>query len=106
MKDLIDLYYNSKNLQSFFSLLNKKYNKHLLNKFNEFKKNTCYFYMCHYTNQEQQALYDYSRCIGIAFQITDDILDVVGNVESMGKNLQKDAGLMRAFFINNGYDKN
>ena len=58
MKDLIELYYNSKNLQSFFSLLNKKYNKHLLNKFNEFKKNTCYFYMCHDSNPDSQAVYN------------------------------------------------
>ena len=50
--------------------------------------------------QEQQALYDYSRCIGIAFQITDDILDVTGNIEDMGKKLQKDASQGKITFVN------
>ena len=40
---------------------------------------------------EYQALVTYSRKIGIAFQITDDILDVEGTVEQMGKTLGKDA---------------
>ena len=30
----------------------------------------------------------------------------LGNLAPVIKNLRKDAGLMRAFFINNGYDKN
>ncbi|HLE93107.1 MAG TPA: farnesyl diphosphate synthase [Sulfuricaulis sp.] len=34
----------------------------------------------------QQALEEYSRAVGMAFQITDDILDVEGNAETLGKN--------------------
>ena len=33
-----------------------------------------------------KALEDYSHAIGLAFQITDDILDVEGNKETLGKN--------------------
>ncbi len=33
----------------------------------------------------------YGRCFGQAFQITDDLLDVVGNVEQTGKRVRKDA---------------
>ncbi len=42
------------------------------------------------TNQQTEALQKYSRGIGIAFQITDDILDVIGNQTLMGKTLGKD----------------
>lgn len=34
----------------------------------------------------QKALDEYSRAMGLAFQITDDILDVEGNAETLGKN--------------------
>lgn len=33
----------------------------------------------------------YGRCFGLAFQITDDLLDVEGAVEQTGKKVQKDA---------------
>jgi geranylgeranyl diphosphate synthase type II len=33
----------------------------------------------------------YGRCLGQAFQITDDLLDVEGNAEQAGKRVQKDA---------------
>ena len=32
------------------------------------------------------ALENYSRAIGLAFQVTDDILDVEGKAETLGKN--------------------
>jgi geranylgeranyl diphosphate synthase type II len=38
------------------------------------------------------ALDDYGRCFGLAFQITDDLLDVEGDIEQTGKRVQKDAG--------------
>jgi geranylgeranyl diphosphate synthase type II len=33
----------------------------------------------------------YGRCLGLAFQITDDLLDVEGQAEQAGKRLHKDA---------------
>jgi geranylgeranyl diphosphate synthase type II len=33
----------------------------------------------------------YGRCLGLAFQITDDLLDVVGDVDQTGKRVRKDA---------------
>lgn len=33
----------------------------------------------------------YGESVGLAFQIADDLLDVVGNVQRMGKGVQKDA---------------
>lgn len=37
------------------------------------------------------ALERYGRCFGLLFQATDDLLDVVGDTEKMGKTLGKDA---------------
>lgn len=34
---------------------------------------------------------DYGRCLGLAFQITDDLLDVEGHTEHAGKRVGKDA---------------
>ena len=43
-------------------------------------------------NEEQlQALDAYGRAFGLLFQATDDLLDVVGDAEKMGKTLGKDA---------------
>ncbi len=38
-----------------------------------------------------RALDAYGRCFGQAFQVTDDLLDVEGNVAQLGKRVQKDA---------------
>ena len=35
---------------------------------------------------------EYGRCLGLAFQITDDLLDVEGTADNVGKRVQKDAG--------------
>lgn len=40
----------------------------------------------------RQALLEYGQNIGLAFQIADDLLDVTGDQEKMGKAVQKDAG--------------
>jgi geranylgeranyl pyrophosphate synthase len=37
------------------------------------------------------ALDRYGKCIGLAFQIQDDILDIEGNAASLGKTMGKDA---------------
>jgi geranylgeranyl diphosphate synthase, type II len=38
-----------------------------------------------------QALDTYGRCFGLAFQITDDLLDVEGDAAAAGKRVRKDA---------------
>jgi len=56
--------------------------------------------------KEFAALHDYSRGIGIAFQITDDILDVTGSQELVGKKLRKDSAQGKATFVSlYGLDK-
>ncbi|MDR3602892.1 MAG: polyprenyl synthetase family protein [Desulfosporosinus sp.] len=37
------------------------------------------------TAEQEQALTDYAQALGLAFQIKDDILDVVGDSETLGK---------------------
>ncbi len=43
------------------------------------------------TAEQYEAITSYARKIGIAFQISDDILDVIGDSALMGKTLGKDA---------------
>lgn len=40
-----------------------------------------------------KLLGEYGKCVGLAFQIADDLLDVVGEQGKMGKGVQKDAHL-------------
>lgn len=50
-------------------------------------------------NEEQlQALCDYSKYAGLAFQVADDILDVVGDADKMGKTLGKDQAVAKATY--------
>jgi geranylgeranyl diphosphate synthase type II len=42
--------------------------------------------------RQLEALAGYGRNLGMAFQITDDLLDVSGSQESVGKRVAKDAG--------------
>lgn len=48
---------------------------------------------------QTEALVRYSRCIGIAFQIADDILDVIGDEALVGKTLHKDNAQNKLTFV-------
>jgi geranylgeranyl pyrophosphate synthase len=41
--------------------------------------------------EQREALATYGRCLGLAFQITDDLLDVRGDEPTMGKRVRKDS---------------
>ncbi len=51
------------------------------------------------SEKEQLALKNYAKHFGLAFQITDDILDVTGNQEEVGKRLNKDTIAGKETFI-------
>jgi len=45
-----------------------------------------------------ERLNRYGECVGLSFQIHDDILDVTGNTETVGKSTQKDAAALKPTF--------
>ena len=47
--------------------------------------------LCNASESQMEALTAYGRAFGLLFQATDDLLDVVGSSENMGKTLGKDA---------------
>ena len=46
-----------------------------------------------------QSLSDYAEDLGLAFQVTDDLLDVYGDAEQMGKNTGSDASGGKTTFL-------
>ncbi|CAK0745830.1 geranyl diphosphate/farnesyl diphosphate synthase [uncultured Gammaproteobacteria bacterium] len=48
---------------------------------------------------ERQALVDYARDLGLAFQIADDLLDVEGDAAVIGKPAGRDAAAGKATFV-------
>jgi farnesyl diphosphate synthase len=48
---------------------------------------------------QYQALDDYGRALGEAFQIADDLLDVEGDAEALGKPAGADAALGKTTFV-------
>jgi farnesyl diphosphate synthase len=47
----------------------------------------------------RRALCNYANDLGLAFQVTDDILDVEGNVVTLGKDVQKDEKAAKSTFV-------
>ena len=45
------------------------------------------------------AMEEFARYLGLAFQIKDDILDVTGNEEELGKKVGMDATLEKSTFV-------
>ena len=52
----------------------------------------------HAVEQQSRALHDYGRRLGLAFQITDDLLDVHGDEAAMGKRVKKDSSRRKLTF--------
>jgi geranylgeranyl diphosphate synthase type II len=50
------------------------------------------------TEEQIHALSQYGRDLGIAFQVADDILNVEGNQEALGKNTGSDTRLKKVTF--------
>jgi farnesyl diphosphate synthase len=48
---------------------------------------------------DQTALHIYGDCLGLAFQIADDVLDVTGDAALVGKAVGKDAAAGKATFV-------
>jgi farnesyl diphosphate synthase len=51
------------------------------------------------TKKEQDALAAYAKDLGLAFQIADDLLDIEGNEDEVGKKVGKDAEAGKATFV-------
>ena len=51
------------------------------------------------SNNAREALRGYAHDLGLAFQIADDLLDVEGSVEEVGKAVNKDEDAGKATFV-------
>ena len=51
------------------------------------------------TPQHMQALHNYGAAIGLAFQISDDLLDALGDSVVIGKKVRKDSHRNKATFV-------
>ena len=55
--------------------------------------------LCEGAKPELNSLNNFATSLGLAFQIQDDILDIVGNTSETGKNLRKDSKAGKATFV-------
>jgi geranylgeranyl diphosphate synthase type II len=55
--------------------------------------------LCGANIEEEEILGQFSEKIGLAFQIKDDILDVEGNFNELGKSIGSDAANMKTTFV-------
>ena len=55
--------------------------------------------LAHEDGAARSALRDYAACIGLAFQIADDLLDHEGSEADLGKAVGKDAAAGKATFV-------
>ena len=51
------------------------------------------------SEEAREALRGYAHDLGLAFQIADDLLDVEGDVDEVGKAVNKDEGAGKATFV-------
>lgn len=51
------------------------------------------------SQEQRHSVRRYAECIGLAFQIQDDILDVVGDTETLGKPVGSDAKSEKTTFV-------
>jgi farnesyl diphosphate synthase len=51
------------------------------------------------SSQEQEALKDYARAIGLAFQVVDDVLDATADSATLGKTAGKDAAANKPTYV-------
>ncbi|MEM6904116.1 MAG: polyprenyl synthetase family protein [Pseudomonadota bacterium] len=51
------------------------------------------------TSQDRYALHAYAHDLGLAFQIADDLLDLEGDEEKVGKPVNRDEGAGKATFV-------
>ncbi len=51
-------------------------------------------------SEEKNHMTNFGRKIGLAFQITDDILEVTSNEKTLGKNINSDSKNCKATFVN------
>jgi geranylgeranyl diphosphate synthase, type II len=49
--------------------------------------------------ERMDDIIEYSKCIGITFQIVDDILDCTGDAQKLGKNVGSDASNNKSTFV-------
>lgn len=50
------------------------------------------------SQQQLRSLEQFGRCLGLAFQIQDDILDLIGDEAKLGKKLQSDVKLQKVTY--------